>query len=465
MNPERTHRYVLEHVTGVMRAKTEMNRILIYGFAAAGAGAITVLAADGTASSQAVSLAAGLLLAGIPIGPLLQRQSLRIAISRNSLRLRRFMIGRKGYVAPKDHVMHEHADLFAAACNLVCHEPFLAPSGSAAAWHTFEPVVGLPGVAACIGWFGDSAQPTIFLYGDLAGLLGVSSDIWDLGHVRKFTALDKRTYTDTAVGWKRQQLIPAALARAPMPAHADPHRLTSQDINGNVMLLGAVGLEGSRGLGASFPISPTGALRAGTMNSLAVTTALAATVSLSAICQWLFGIPPFLTASHILIFKFVIEPLLVIAFNWDRAMKHIPKPAGMAGGAAWGGGIIGVLSLGSYLLYGYLDKGLAFETGSLSHRSAAAVAVLSLGFCLLLRIVLERRGRSQLQDHNPLFALAWASGLLLVLLLAYLTGPVLLSGLSLAVGVIAGYGLMNELQSYAERHHSREHILELLKTG
>lgn len=465
MNPERTHRYVLEYVTGAAHTKSELNRLLAYGFAAAAAGSLIVLVTDGTASDRSLGLAAGLLLAGIPLGPLLQRLTLRIAISRDSLRLRRFMIGRKGYIAPKNHVMHEHADLFAAACNLVCHEPFLAPGSSAAAWHTFEPVVGLPGVAACIGWFGDSAQPTIFLYGDLAGLLGVTNDIWDLGHIRKFTALDKKTYVDTAAGWKRQQLIPAALASAPMPAHADPHRLTSQDINGNVTLLGAVGLEGSRGLGASFPISPAGVLRDGTMNSLAVTAALVTAVGLSAISQWLLGIPPFLTFSQIVIFKFVIEPLLVIAFNWDRAMKHVPEPAGMAARAAWGGSIIGTLSLLSYLLYGYLDKGLALETGSLSQRSAAAVAVLSFGLGLLLRIVLERRGRSRLQDHNPLFALAWASGLLLVLLLAYLTGPILLSGLGLAISAACGYGLLHELQGYAERHHSREHILELLKTG
>lgn len=465
MNPERTHRYVLEHVTGSRRAKADTNRLLTYGFAVGGAGAIVVLAADGTASGRAVSLAAALLLAGVPLGPLLQRLMLKIAISRDSLRLRRFMIGRKGYVAPKNHVMHEHADLFSAACNLVCHEPFLTPSGSAAAWHTYEPVVGVPGVAACIGWFGDSAQPTVFLYGDLGGLLESSDEIWDLGHIRKFTALDKKTYVDTAAGWKRQQLIPVALASAPLPAHADPRQLTAQDISGNVTLLGAVGLEGSRGHGASFPISPAGALRAGGVNSLAFTAALTAAVSLSAVSQWLFGIPHFLTFSHILILKFVIEPLLIIAFNWDRAQKHVSKPADMAARAVWGGSIIGALSLGSYLLFGYLDKGLAFESGSLAQRSAAAVAILSLGLGLLLRSMLERRGRSRLQDHNPLFALAVASGLLLVLLLAYLTGPILLSGLSLAIGVVAGYGIVNELQAYAERHHGREHILELLKAG
>ncbi len=461
MNKQQVHQYVLEQISGTATGRQEAKKLLVYSFAVAAAAAVIVLATDPT-NTTVIVLAISTLFAGIPFGVASQRITLGMSLSRKQLRLTRFLIGKKGYLSPKDHVMHDHADLFAIASNLVCHDKFLAPGSSAAAWHTYGLLHDSPSIAAYTGWYGDN-QPVIFLYGDVKELTALTTDVWDLGHIRTMTKTDHERFAQTAAGWKRQQLLPIALAYAPLPPSADPAQMTISDLAKNCTLLGAIGVTGSLGEDQQVVIAPAEAVRRATAAQVVITLSLVFYAGLSAIFAQVFNQAPVMQAVHLIVFSLFLSPLLLAVYSWDRPPKVSRKQPFAS--LLWASILIAVISFGAVLLYRYSVSSLNVTNQLLVESSMSAVGVLTLGLCLLAQLIASRTSGKLVfkPAYNPLFLLACSSGLLLVLIAAYTTGPVLLGGAMLAIGASLTFCAVHELKTYADRHHTREHIVELLK--
>ncbi|MBA3758722.1 hypothetical protein H0X10_03770 [Candidatus Saccharibacteria bacterium] len=461
------HQYVLEQLTGSIDARHAAKRQLRILFVVSVVSALLVFLVN-PSNSLHIGLAVSLLLTGIPFGVIAQSLTMRLVLAREKLHLKRFLIGKKGYIAPKDHVLQEHADLFSIAANLVCQEPFLSPNNSTAAWHTFGTLSNVQGVAVYTGWFGNSSQPSAFLYGDLVALLDVSHDIWDLGHVRKIGDSDKERFSQTAAGWKQQQLLPIGLAYATLPVKIDPNDISSNDLSGHTILLGSLGIEGSLGTNNFLPIHPSQSIARASAAQVAITLALAFLTVVSVLADTLFGVPISVHPLHILVFGIFLAPLLLAVYSWDHAIKpsKFQKNPSFSD-ALWSATIITALSFGIYALYLYWQGSLTPASGSLLQQSGSALMILTFGLCLLVHLALSRVVIQKIKksEHNPLFVLTWASSLLIILILSYSSGPLLVSGGLMAVGTALFFGAIHEIRAHGNRHHTRGHILELLKTS
>ncbi len=464
MTKQHIHQYVLEHITGSLQARTESAQPLWVAFCIALLSSVVILLSN-TGDSSTVGLAICTLFAGIPLGVMAQRNTLRIALSRESLRLKRFLIGKKGYVAPKDHVLHEHADLFAIAANMVCKEPFFTPQSNAAAWHTHSVLADIPGIAAYEGWYGNNTQSSIFLYGELNKLTALATDVWDLGHVRRLTPSDKERFIETSKGWKKQQLISVGLVYAPLLSKADPANLHAQDIQDNCVLLGAIGLEGTRGYEQTMPLSPAMAIQRSTAVQVVMTVSLALFALVSTLGNRFFGTAPPANMLLLLAVSVFIAPLILAIYSWDHAVKNEGTSQYLP---LWNAGLIAGLSYAIYLLYLFWQNAMGASVGSLAHQTGSAIAILTYGLSLLAYISFSRLGKMRkikITAGNPLFLLAWSSSLLIILIIAYGSGPLLLGGILMAFGAATAYAAIHQLRSYADRHHSRDYIVELLRSN
>ncbi len=136
--------------------------------------------------------------------------------------------------------------------------------------------------------------------------------------------------------------------------------------------------------------------------------------------------------------------------------------------AAEGGLLMGSLAYINYLFY-FSRHSLGITTiapGSIAHHGAAALVLLSLGACLLIDIIMYRSNGKTLtryQLYNPLFLLGCASAVLALLAGAYAIGPLAADDLWFGGVAAAAYIAIRTLQQYANTHHTRDHILELLK--
>ena len=455
MNPKQAHYLVLEQLTGLSHALPTMRTRLATGAAAALAAGAAILA-TGVTSSDAVSLAIGVVLAGVPFGVFLQRLTLKTSLAREQLRLTRFMIGKKGYIAPKNPVRHHEADLFSIACSLVCAEPHLSPNNSAAAWHYFS-MTDKAGVAGCSGWYGTDSRETVFLYGDTQVLLDTCEDIWDLGHIRKLSEADIQRYKTTAAVWKRAGLLPVVLAYAPLQNDIDPQHIELLKLRPHSSLLGMVGLSGSRGLGDTYDLDASATAQTAVHISLVNTVAITALSVGSVLANQLLQTPIGITLGQILGLKLFVEPIVLASLSWDgryrtaRRISHTLRSAMLAGltiaGAAYAA------------LVGY-DRLQYALPASTRLQTGAAISLLTLGTCMLVYMWWIRP-----RTVNPLYILAMCSGLLGILIAAYATGPLLAAELFMGIGVGVVFLLVLELYSYSERHHSRDHILELIRSS
>jgi len=461
------HQYVLEQLTGSIEARRNTMRQLRILFGMSVVSALVVFLVN-PSSSLHIGLAVSLLIGSAPFGVIAQRLTLKFVVARENLHLARFLIGKKGYVAPKDHVLHENADLFSIAANLVCQEPFLSPTNNAAAWHTFGTLTNIPDVAVYTGWFGNSSQPCAFLYGEVDALLDLSHDIWDLGHVRKITDSDKQRFNQTAAGWKRQQLVPVGLAYATLPAKIDPNSISSDDISGHTILLGSLGVEGSLGTANFLPLAPSQSIIRANLAQATITLSLALLSIVSVLGDTIFGLPISVHPLHILAFGIFLSPLLLAVYSWDRAIKPSKfHKSPSLGDSMWNATIITGISYGMYALYLYWQGSLTPASGSLLQQSGSAIMLLTFGLCLLLHLALSRVVIQKIEKptHNPLFVLAWTSSLLIVLILSYGSGPLLVSGGLIAIGATLLFGSIHEIRAHGNRHHTRDHIVELLKSA
>lgn len=455
MNPKQAHYLVLEQLTGLSQALPRM-RVKLATAAAAAFAAGAVILATSVTSSAAASLAIGVILAGVPFGVFLQRLTLKTSLAREQLRLTRFMIGKKGYIAPKEPVRHHEADLFSIACSLVCAEPHLSPNSSAAAWHYFS-MTDNAGVAGCSGWYGTDGRETVFLYGDPRVLLDTCEDIWDLGHSRRLSETDIQRYKTTASAWKRAGLLPVALAYAPLQNDIDPQRIELQKLRPHSSLLGMVGLSGSRGLGDTYDLDASAAAQTAVHISLVSTLAIAALAVGSVLANQLLQTPIGITLGQILGLKLFVEPIVLASLSWDGRRRTTHRISHTLRSAALAGLTIAAAAYAALVGYDRLQRalpaGARLQTG-------AAISLLALGTCMLVYIWWARP-----RTMNPLYVLAMCSGLLGILIAAYATGPLLAAELFTGIGVGVAFFLVLELYGYSERHHSRDHILELIRSS
>lgn len=456
MNPKHVHYVVLEHLTGLSSILPRLRNQLLTGFGIAVAAAVIVLAA-GISENSDVNLVVGVLVAGLPLGVLAQRLTLRVSLAREQLRLERFMIGKKGYVAPKGPVLNHDADLFSLTSSLVCAEPHLSPNSAAAAWHDFSLSADTPAVAVCTGWYGNDGRQSVFLYGDPDTLLRNSLEIWDLGHVRRLTETDIDSFEHAAAAWKRTGLTPVALAYVPLPAESDPNHTQLKDLQPHTALIGMIGIRGSRGLGDTYDISSALSAQSAVRISLTSTVAIAALTVGSVLANRLFNVPIGITLSQIIALKLFIEPIILASLSWDGSPKKSHARSNHIHSAIKSGLLLALLAYAAFIGYSLV---IQFPGASRQLQAASAVSWLSLGLGLLTYMWWERH-----RTQNPLFLLALSTGILGTLTVTYATSPLLLNELLFGLSLPLLFLFLLELHSYSERHHSRQHILDLLKTS
>lgn len=454
MNQNHVHQIVLEHLTGLTRVLPRLRSQMITGVSIAVAAA-AILLASGLSEASYVSLAVGVIIAGLPVGVFAQRLTLRVSLAREQLRLQRFMIGKKGYIAPKSPVKNHDADLFSVATSLVCSEPHLSTNNSAAAWHSFT-LTDSSSVAACSGWYGNDAQQSVFLYGDPKVVISNCMELWDLGHTRRLTDTDIENFSKTISAWKRIGLIPIALGYAPLPDDSDPMNVELHKLRPHASLLGIIGVSGSRGLGDTYSLNSSQNAESAMHLSLVICVTIAALSVGSVIANRIFNLPIGVTLGQIIALKLFVEPILLSSLSWDGHRKLSGPTVGLTRTSIKAGLVLAAIS---YLgLIGYEFTRNTTEITRL--QAASALSILILGLCLLAYTWWTRQ-----RAENPLFVLALASGLLGVLIIAYATGPLLITELIIGIGISVAFLLMLELYSYSERHHSRQYILDLLKTN
>jgi hypothetical protein len=479
------HRFVLDDITGLGKARAQAVRLTRFGVGVSAIGAIVILTAGSVASvpfGGAVRLSLGLMLASLPFAAVALTYTTRISLLRNNLRLKRFMIGRRHYSLddnrtiirneenqPVDAEVMRELSLFNIAGSLAYDEPALVPASGASAWEWFGTFAELPGIAIGFSRFGVGGRTYAFVYGQPKTVLEHTVDIWDMGHVRKISSTDKSEVKKTAQTWNKSGGASIALAYAPLPADIDVVSITPELLAKDLTLLGLAQLHGTREYGHSFPIDPAEAILTTTRSSLSSTLAITLLGVVSYLGYVLFSIPPAVGLAQIAILKLAAEVLPAASLAWDhvRPGKKL-KATHLVRQAAEAGLLMGSLAYTNYLFY-FSRHSLGITTiapGSIAHYGATALALLSLGFCLLIDIIMHRaKGKTltRYQLYNPLFLLGCASAVLALLAGAYAIGPLAADDLWFGGVAAALYIAVRKLQLYANTHHTRDHILELLK--
>ncbi len=201
----------------------------------------------------------------------------------------------------------------------------------------------------------------------------------------------------------------------------------------------------------------------------------------------MFGIPLALTVMLILAVDLIAELFPIAALGWDQAENEIMREqprrlddhilnAKSVTALFWSGLIIGGLAFGNYVWYFYrhgVDP-QAVMSGSPLHHKAMAITYLTLVLCLFINILYQRTKKglfTRYQLHNKPLGIAFATSMFLVINVIYNpilwpyfgTGPLGLLDWVYTMGIVAIFIAIKEVESYAARHHTREHVLELLQ--
>lgn len=201
----------------------------------------------------------------------------------------------------------------------------------------------------------------------------------------------------------------------------------------------------------------------------------------------LFGVPLALSVMLILAIDLIAELFPIAALGWDEAEHNLmnDKPRdqhrhllNMQTGldVLWYGFLAGSLAFANYLLYISRHNISPDKLASTSpvHYQAMALTYLTMVLCLFIN-TLQLRSRKGLftryQLHNKVLALAFAASLFCVLNIIYNpllqpyfgTGSLHAIDWAYALGAMAIFTVIREVQRYANEHHTREHILELLE--
>jgi magnesium-transporting ATPase (P-type) len=246
--------------------------------------------------------------------------------------------------------------------------------------------------------------------------------------------------------------------------------MTDEAITRNLTVLGLVDLDGTREYGRSFPIDPAASLRTGARAGLSSTLAVVFAGLASYIGVVLLSLPPAIGVLQIIVFKLAVEIPPIVSLAWDNAGSagKTPPANRFLYDSAWTGLLISVLAMANYAFYftRHNFEITSVAASSNAHRGAMATVLLSAALCQMANIVLQRNhGRvlSRYQLYNPLFILGLSSAVLALLIGTYATGPLVASDIWASLAAAALFASIRKLQAYADSHHTREHILELLK--
>jgi Ca2+-transporting ATPase len=86
-------------------------------------------------------------------------------------------------------------------------------------------------------------QLYVFMQGSVESVLAVSSELWDHGHVRRFTAKDHSFYAEKQQALADDSLHTVACAYRVLPKSFDPRKHSRQEVEQNMIFLGLIGLE------------------------------------------------------------------------------------------------------------------------------------------------------------------------------------------------------------------------------
>lgn len=202
----------------------------------------------------------------------------------------------------------------------------------------------------------------------------------------------------------------------------------------------------------------------------------------------LFRVPLAMSVMEILAIDMIAELFPIAALGWDRAdgelmhdkprntHDHILNTPSVID-LLWCGLLIGGLAFANFILFFWrngLSAAHAETVSPLLYMKATTLTYLTIVLCQLLNI-LQRRSRSGLftryQFHNRALAIAMSFSLVCVLNIIYNpylnvyfgAGPLHIIDWAYALGAAAIFILIREVQRYANTHHSREAILELLQ--
>ena len=105
------------------------------------------------------------------------------------------------------------------------------------------------------------------------------------------------------------------------------------------------------------------------------------------------------------------------------------------------------------------------EMTLVAHSGGLAISLLTISLCVLADVLMKRSGGglpNRFQFYNPLFMLGLASAVLGLCIGIYATGPLLANDIWFAFGIAFIFIAFRLLQAYANAHHTRDHILQLL---
>lgn len=208
-------------------------------------------------------------------------------------------------------------------------------------------------------------------------------------------------------------------------------------------------------------------------------------VSLAALAM--FGVPLALSVLQLLAIDMIAELFPIAALGWDKAdgdmMNDKPRntrdhilTASSVTDLLWCGILIGGLAFTNFIFFFWRNGIPAAEANITSpslYMKATSLTYLTIVLCQLFNI-LQRRSRNGLftryQFHNRALLVAVTFSMVCVLNIIYNpylniyfgSSPLQLADWVFALGAAAIFILVREVQRYANTHHSRDAILELI---
>lgn len=203
-----------------------------------------------------------------------------------------------------------------------------------------------------------------------------------------------------------------------------------------------------------------------------------------------FDVPLALTIMQILAVDLIAELFPIAALGWDQAEKDLmqEQPRKLTDhilnrrsipDILWCGLLMGSLAYVNYILFFWRHGATAVNVDKLSPKlylSATALTYLTIVLCQLLNI-LQHRSRKGLftryQLHNKQLGIALLFSVFCVGNIIYnpvvapyfSSGPLDLSDILFALLATGIFVAVREIQRHANTHHTRDHILDLLKAN
>jgi hypothetical protein len=457
MKQQVVHQYVIGEITGLNAIQPELRKhVRLGGLVAMSATAIVIVSCliwDQELSS-ALALSIGILLAAIPFARVLLEILIRQNLRQKNLKIQRVFIGNKEYLVPDNGVLDSELGLFAVASKVI--------SGSGHIWHGHSVIESNPSVGLSVGTFGPDNRKYAFIYGSVDDVMPHVNDRWDMDHVRKFTATDAKQIKKQLSAWKRKSLTPVAIGYAPL---ANDDDINDFKIN-ELTLLGLVGLHGTGERGSTYAFNPAQTLLNVSVASLQSTIAISVLAVISYFGLIILSIPLSIGVLQIIVLSLLFESALFASQAWDHDKVQNKTPnSKLTSEAVQAGLIIASLAYTNYLLF-FSRRGIAVTdivSNSVAHHGAMALTLLTIGICIILFVLTNRK--FNMKSYNPLFLLGLSSSVLVLILATYATGPVDASDMLFSgVAGLAFVGIRYLIQ-YSDTHHTRDQILELLRSS